>query len=174
VRRPIWKHYKLRLFFFKIQGRGGHARPQLGWALIARSLSARLRLPPLTAAAACPCQKRPSCGARCGPLYPLITKPCWSACESQPPSSTRWLRIGKANAKRRRAKVATGVGLPSTAKPWTAYHAAWLQSASRRTNGYSKHVNGSQHPAGETRGETCRAFTVHRCMHARLIDRSPK
>ena len=115
-------------------------------------------------------QKRSSCGAGCGPLSSLITKPCWSACELQPPSSTRWPRIGKANARRCRAKVAAGVGLPSTAKPWTAYHAAWLQSASQRTNGYSKHVNGSQHPAGKT----CRAFTVHRCMHARLIDGSPK
>ena len=115
-------------------------------------------------------QKRSSCGAGCGPLSSLITKPCWSACELQPPSSTRWPRIGKANARRCRAKVATGVGLPPTAKPWTAYHAAFFQSASRRTNGYSKHVNGSQHSAGET----CRAFTVHRCMHARLIDRSSK
>ena len=59
-------------------------------------------------------QKRSSCGAGCGPLSSLITKPCWSACELQPPSSTRWPRIGKANARRCRAKVATGVGLPST------------------------------------------------------------
>ena len=63
---------------------------------------------------AMPTDQGPDSWRRMRPLSPLITEPRRSAGEPQAPSSARWARIGTTRARRCRAKVATGVGWPST------------------------------------------------------------